>query len=272
VPELPEVEIWRRRIWPTLSAATVTDVRGSPGPPLAPGLSISNLRGALIGRECVRVDRRGKRLALRFTETERALVIQLGMTGRFHVESSHGPEFRFERLRLELSHGAALVYADARRIGRLSWVAHGEAFQALGPDALATEPDEWSKRFTESRSPIKVALLDQERIAGVGNIYACEGLHAAGIHPQRPARTLTPAEWTHLALAIQASMQQTLSRDGEGSLLYLSANETKVNPFVVYGRAGEPCPTCAVTICRDILGGRGTFFCPACQPEAAAVA
>ncbi len=220
----------------------------------------------------MRVDRRGKRLALQFTEAERTLVIQLGMTGRFHVESSHGPEVRFERLRLELSHGAALVYADARRIGRLSWVPHGEAFQGLGADALATESDEWSKRFTESRSPIKVALLDQERVAGVGNIYACEGLHAAGIHPKRAARTLTPAEWTHLARAIQASMQQTLSRDGAGSLLYLSAKETNVNPFVVYGRAGEPCPTCGVTICRDILGGRGTFFCPACQPEAGTVA
>ena len=272
MPELPEVEIWRRRIWPTLSTATVINVRGSSGPPLVPGLSISDLRGVLIGRQCVRVDRRGKRLALQFTEAEGTLVIQLGMTGRFHVESSDGPEVRFERLRLELSHGAALVYADARRIGRLSWVPHGEAFQGLGADALATEPDKWSKRFTESRSPIKVALLDQERVAGVGNIYACEGLHAAGIHPKRAARTLTPAEWTHLARAIQASMQQTLSRDGAGSLLYLSAKETNVNPFVVYGRAGEPCPTCGVTICRDILGGRGTFFCPACQPEAGTVA
>jgi len=272
MPELPEVEIWRRHIAPFLVDVTLTAVHVHAGAPLGPPLSAPELKSALVGHLCADVERHGKRLALRFRGLDKALVIQLGMTGRFHVEQQQSPPQPFERVRLDLDSGYAVVYADARRLGRLSWVPHADAFRSLGPDALATDPCAWAAYFAECRGPVKAVLLDQQRISGVGNIYASEGLYAARVHPRRGARTLSTAEWAAVAQGIQASMRQTLSRDGAGPLRYISANETRVNPFFVYGRAGEPCPTCGATFDREVLGGRGTFFCPVCQVSPSASA
>jgi len=265
MPELPEVEIWRRRIAPVLVDATIQGIEVEAGAPLAPPLSAPALQSAVVGQRCVEVLRHGKQLALRLRGLKNVLVLQLGMTGRFHLVQADSPAQPYERLRLNLESGCSVVFADARRLGRVSWIRHTDTFRALGPDALATRPDAWAACFADCRSPIKTALLDQRRLAGVGNIYASEGLHAAGVHPRWVARALSADRWAAIARGIQASMRETLSRDGTGPLRYISANETRVNPFVVYGRAGEPCPKCETALDRELLGGRSTFFCPACQ-------
>jgi formamidopyrimidine-DNA glycosylase len=148
---------------------------------------------------------------------------------------------------------------------------------ALGPDPLRDGIDaaRLHARLARVRLPIKVALLDQTVLAGVGNIQATEACFRARLDPRRPASSLTRAEVGRLARAILASIEYTLARfagagadAGDGDIEYVEENR-KANPFKVYGRAGEPCPRCGGTIRRIVQGQRSTFFCPACLPPPA---
>jgi formamidopyrimidine-DNA glycosylase len=115
---------------------------------------------------------------------------------------------------------------------------------------------------------VKAALLDQRRLAGVGNIQAIEALWDAGVHPASPADALDPAAWQRLATAIPRTLHRTLALAGDGEMVYLSQDASQ-NPFRVYGKAAAPCPRCAAAIVREKLLGRSTFLCPTCQPLAA---
>ena len=265
MPELPEVEIWRRRLAEGLEGHGVLSVRALPGAPLV-DVDPSALHASSVGRRCERIERHGKQLRMVFTGSPVEWRVQLGMTGRFDFVPGESPNVRFERIRWLLDSGRAVVYADARRIGRVSLHPLGTGFPGLGPDALALSlANAWSARFEDCTRAVKTALLDQARVAGVGNIYACEGLHTARVHPELPANSLSLDTWANLSTAIRTAMQRTLEREGEAEVRYLSSRETRENPFRIYGRHGLPCPDCGQAIERIVQGGRSTWLCGRCQ-------
>jgi len=169
---------------------------------------------------------------------------------------------------------ASLWFWDRRGLGTVRYYAPGE-FDALlagklGPDALAMTPADWTARLARTARPVKVALLDQTLVAGIGNLYASEILHLARIHPARPANSLTPKEIARLAEASSAILAEAIAHEGStlGDGTYrnaLAQNGSYQNSHRVYARAGHPCPTCRAPISRSVQSQRSTFFCPACQ-------
>jgi formamidopyrimidine-DNA glycosylase len=277
MPELPEVEIAARNLrrWSAgrrvrAAEADATRVMRPAGPrALAP----------LVGARVQAVDRTGKHLLVTFARGERRIGLwsHLGMTGKWQRCARGAPPPRFSRARLALEDGAVLHYCDMRLFGRLRVVpgarfADEPELAALGPDPLRDGVDaaKLAARLSRVRLPIKVALLDQAVLAGVGNIQATEACFRARLDPRRPASSLTRAELGRLARAILASIRYTLARfadegadAGDGAIVYVE-EDRKANPFKVYGRAGEPCPRRNGTIRRIVQAGRSTFFCEAC--------
>jgi len=201
----------------------------------------------------------------------------LGMTGKWLRRAPGVSPPRFSHARLTLDDGAVLHYCDMRRFGRLRLVPGADfaaipTLAALGPDPLRDGVDvtKLQARLERVRLPIKVALLDQTVLAGVGNIQASEACFRARLDPRRVASSLTRAELGRLARAIVASIRYTLARfakdgadAGDGEIVYVE-EDRKSNPFKVYGRAGAPCPRCGSTIKRIVQAQRSTFFCAAC--------
>lgn len=267
MPELPEVEIARRNLERWLEEAPVTAAeadrtrifRG------ANRQAFLRLRGRLAFAE-----RRGKTLLLGF-EQNQGLLSHLGMTGKW-VRRPEGQREPYSRARLRLADGSVLHYRDPRLFGRIK-PAPADALLSLpevtqlGPDPLLETVDglRLAGCFGKSRTPLKVALLDQRRLAGLGNIHAAEALWRAKLSPLRPVSSLKPQEWRRLATAIRAVIRFALQREDDEDIAYVEEPGTP-NPFRVYGRAGKPCLRCRTTIRSVPQAGRTTYFCPRCQP------
>jgi formamidopyrimidine-DNA glycosylase len=174
--------------------------------------------------------------------------------------------------RLVLDDGSALHYVDPRLFGQLVLV-HGGAvselpvIRALGPDALVDGVDAVRLHAVLGRSarPVKVALLDQSVLAGIGNIYATEALFHAGIHPSRPSKSLTRDEANRLAVELRAVIELAIAGMVGDEIAYLSQGRGAENRFVIYDRAGSPCPRCGRVLDKRTIGGRTSAFCPGCQ-------
>jgi len=283
MPELPEVEVAARNLRRWAVGRRVRAVE--PGPSAAVVLRPAGPRalGALGGARVTGVERVGKNLLVSLARGRAGAPVglwsHLGMTGKWLHRKRADPAPRFSRVRFVLDDGCALHYADMRLFGRLR-VVPGARFgevpdlAALGPDPLRDGVDarRLRARLAKLRVPIKVALLDQGLLAGVGNIQASEACHRARIDPRRPASSLAPVEVGRLARAIVASIRYTLARfEEEGvasdraDIAYVEEPRTP-NPFLVYGRAGERCPRRdGGVIQRVVQAGRATFFCPKCQ-------
>ena len=227
----------------------------------------------LVGATYRDSERRGKNLVARLTRgrDEIGLRVHLGMTGKLLRRTRKDEVPRFTRATFLLSGGVNVHYADMRLFGQLETGPHEElradAFADLGPDPFADTLDAavLKERFAKTSSPIKVAMMDQSRIAGVGNIYASESLWRAKISPLRPANSLTAAERGRLAKTIVQVMERTLAEeDGPGDIEYVEEPGSE-NPFRMYGRAGERCPRGKQRIVRMVQGGRSTFWCKGCQ-------
>jgi formamidopyrimidine-DNA glycosylase len=281
MPELPEVEVARRNLrrWTRgrrvrAVESTATSIVGREGRRALPKLA---------GARFVDVERVGKHLMLTLAQGRQRVGLwsHLGMTGKWLRRSPGLDAPRFSHVRLTLDDGRTLHYCDMRRFGRLR-VVPGARFEdepriaALGPDPLREGVDaaRLHARLERVRLPIKVALLDQTILAGVGNIQSIESCWWARLDPRRPARSLSRAEVARLARAIQASIDFTLAQfdlegadKGDGEIVYVE-EDRDANPFKVYGRAGAPCPRRDGTIQRIVQAGRSTFFCPACQRRA----
>lgn len=193
----------------------------------------------------------------------RGLLIHLGMTGAWGL----GEEPRFGRLGMRFDTDW-LWFRDMRRFGCVIPCPTPEIparlTQGHGPDGLLTPPDGpgLAKRF-QTRKPIKVALLDQERISGIGNIHAVEALFRIGLDPATPARDLSEDQWSALARALPEQLAQAIAlQDGE-DFTYIT--EGGPNVFSVYGREGEACSRCGDEISKTAHAGRATFWCPGCQ-------
>lgn len=275
VPELPEVETMRRAV-AGVAGSRVTAVTCPPCEKRAlriePGLP--ELRRRMAGRTVREVARAGKRVVLVLDSQDR-LVIEPRMTGL--VLLADPPTHEHLRLVIELAGGPAreLLYWDRRGLGVVSLLGPAE-FEArcgaarLGPDALGIGADVLRERLSPSARPIKVALLDQSALAGVGNIYASEALHLARLHPLRPCAGLGKPEWTRLAAALNQVLEAAVLAEGSdlGDGTYRSALEGAgfQSQHRVYGRERERCPTCKRgAIRRVVLAQRATFFCAVCQ-------
>jgi len=283
VPELPEVENIALGLRPVLVGKRVACVWI--GTPLV-------IRGPyrrrwrafvveLTGRRITSVTRRAKRLILT-AEGNMALVFQLGMTGKFLLANPGKGRAavvpKHTRLILSFSDGTDLLFVDPRRFGRV-WclrdldpeapdaVMQAAGLTPLGPEALELKPKAFAALLQTNR-PIKSLLLDQSRIAGLGNIYADESLWAACIHPARAGSSLTTAEATVLLRETQKVLRRAIRAGGttfsDFRNVYGDMGRFR-NRLKVYGRQGEPCPRCGTTIRYLRASGRGTHICPRCQ-------
>jgi len=235
------------------------------------------------GRRVERVTRRAKRLILT-VEGGLALVFQLGMTGKFLLANPEdgvaAATRKHTRLILSFRGGTELVFVDPRRFGRV-WCLrdldsdHPDAgmeaagLTPLGPEALAMRPQDLAETLRAAR-PVKSLLLDQSRIAGLGNIYADESLWAAGIYPARPCSSLTAVEAADLLRAIKSVLGRAI-RAGGTTFSDFRNPYGEMGRFrrclKVYGRQGQPCKCCGATIDRLVIAGRGTHICPRCQAK-----
>jgi formamidopyrimidine-DNA glycosylase len=271
MPELPEVEIERRWLERWCAGHTIVDVLARPGTPLR-GIAPKALVAGLVGQRVRAIRRHGKQL---FFELERGgeqqtLLAHLGMTGHWLKEAEWGPSE--VRLTLGLDDGVRVSFVDPRRFGRIRLLSPARArthkeVASLGPDAYvaAHTPGAFFEALGRSRASIKIALLDQHRVAGVGNIYASEALWRARIHPATPAIKLGKARLARLAAGVADAMDETL-RVEEGGVRYVNADPDAVDRFRVYDHAGELCPRCRrAKIRRIVQGARSTYYCPRCQ-------
>ena len=271
MPELPEAETIARDLEPRLAGARIRDVAvhhhdvidGDP----------ADFADALRDRAFAGAGRRGKNVILRLEDGAR-LVVNLGMTGRLVLsDAPRAAELAHVAVAFGLHDGRTLFYDDTRRFGLL---------RLYGPDAWRTRDAELgleplSPDFTgdalwaltrRSRTPVRNFLLDQRRVAGVGNIYALEALFRAGVRPTRRANRVTRAEAHRLRDALVDVLQAAIAHRGTTFSDYRdAAGETGAfQPLLqVYGREGRPCPVCDAPIKRKVLTNRGAFYCPACQ-------
>jgi formamidopyrimidine-DNA glycosylase len=298
MPELPEVEVAARNLRRWATGRRVRAVRADPRAarifrPAAPR-ALAVLAGARFGS----VQRRGKNLLVTLMKAKGGAVgvwSHLGMTGKWLHRRGRDAAPRFARVRIDLDDGASLHYADLRMFGRFRLVpdARFDALPdiaALGPDPLNDGIDTaWlAARLARTRLPIKVAILDQTLLPGIGNIQASEGLFRAGIDPRRAARSLSRAEIARLGVGLLESIRYTLKTfkqsgaDGADADIDYVEERKIPNPFLVYGRAGERCPRRVRgkrgkrgrrgkkggdggKIVRIVQAQRATFFCPRCQ-------
>jgi len=273
MPELPEVETIRRQLAPLVEGRTlvrleILDPRWSR--PLAP----QKLTDAIEGRRIERLGRRGKYLVWSLAGDVH-LAQHLRMTGAVLCEPRPDPPH--VRVRLELRPKRRLVIVDPRRFGTGELLLGGDALEAFFAARLGVGP--FDEGFTPEHlralargrvAPIKALLLDQRRIAGVGNIYADEALFRAGVHPLRPAGRLSREQYARLRETVIAVLREGI--DARGATIDDFRHVDGVrgsfqDRFLVHRRAGEPCPRCGRTIVKMVVAGRGTYVCEACQPR-----
>jgi len=270
MPELPEVETTRRGIVPLVEGRTITGVVVREHRlrwPVTRGLAKK-----LVGQKIHRVTRRAKYLL--FSLDQGALIVHLGMSGRLWVVDANQVAIKHDHVDLLLDNGTVLRFHDPRRFGAILWTTvdpeSHTLLQHLGPEPLGEE-------FTASylyqkcrgrKRRIRDVLLDSHVVAGIGNIYANEALHLAGIDPRRAAGRISGPRIERLVSAIVEVLNAAIQaggttlrdyRGGDGRPGYFQQT------LAVYGRAGQPCPHCGGAVVSQHLGGRSLFFCRHCQ-------
>lgn len=278
MPELPEVETIVRQLASVLPGRLISSVDVRREDLLRE--DAASFASTVAGSRIRSVGRRGKNLVIGLaTDTKpMVLLVNLGMTGRMLVQPASEAVAHPSHLGLAfyLSPPGVLFYADARRFGRLVLLSSGEWQQEsrrLGIEPLepGLSPNRLHRLLSASRAPIRSWLLDQTKLAGIGNIYAAEALFRARIHPAREARSLSRGEAAALLTAIRSVLRGAIRSRGTTLRDYrtTTGGEGGFKPSLkVYGREGEPCPRCKARIRRLVLANRSAFFCPSCQREA----
>jgi len=274
MPELPEVETIRRDLEPDLTGRTITGIEVHHDDIVLAPHDPRSFRRRLEARKITRVGRRAKYL-LFYLDDGSVLQTQLRMSGRFALgtELPDPGEFRHIAARLHLDDGRTLFYDDMRRLGGLRLL-EGREWEAeearLGPEPLEASyrAADLARVLAVTRAPVKNLLMDQRRVAGVGNIYASEALFRAGVDPRRAGRELTAREVKRLHRSVREVLREALDQAGTSFQNYRAVNGRSGEfqfSLRVYGRAGEPCRTCRQPIERIVQAGRSTFYCPSCQ-------
>lgn len=271
MPELPEVETIRLTLLPKLVGKRIVTGEFLYGKMLL-GITVEEFLDRVSSKKINDLKRRGKYLLIELAEGL-IIGIHLRMTGQLSVEEADSPLAKATYFKLLLDNGMELRFRDQRKFGKVFLFEKGDPPSSLlkiGPEPLSPEftASVLKTRFRRRNLAVKKALLNQEIIAGIGNIYADEALFVAGIHPARPVNSLTEAESDALYLAIRQVLGEGIEsrgttfrdyRDGEGR------PGSYQNQLRVYGQKGKPCPNCGGMIVKMSYGGRGTHFCPLCQ-------
>lgn len=280
MPELPEVEVLVRHLHPVLVGRTVRGVQVS-RPKVAAPTPVEVLQQALKGSSFTNITRRGKYLLFECRGRGRCVKVvgHLGMTGRMYLQPAGSPLPKHASVVLNCG-AEHFVFEDTRYFGRFTLDPGG--LTNLGPEPLSSEftAEYFSRALARSSQQIKIKLLDQHVVAGLGNIYASEALFLAGVSPAVPARGLTGHEIRSLWRAIRRVLRDAIARGStvpldfpgagrrDGLFYYGSTNSTPAGyeeRLAVYDREGSPCPNCGTTIKRFVQAARSTFFCPKCQ-------
>jgi len=274
MPELPEVETIRRQLEKAVVGKKIlaTEVLSSK----RLNVTAAALRKGTVGAKISAVRRRAKLLIVDLTNG-RTIAIHLKMTGRVLIKSKNSPPAKHTFVIFRLSGGIQVMWEDYRRFGFLKLFTASEldaclAAQKYGPEPLApsfTEPAMVACLLKKPRAKIKQLLMDQNCIAGIGNIYAAEALWFARVRPDRPAGKLTEKEYAELWSGVRKVMSESIKNRGTSADAYVDVEGeqgTNVKNLKVYGREGEPCLRRDGGIIKKTkLAGRGTFWCPVCQ-------
>ncbi len=276
MPELPEVETVVRGLRPRVRGQRIErlEVRQ----PLVVRSPLAAFRRALRGARIEGVTRRGKYILLRLdasglNQQPHYWIVHLGMTGRFYACKPEAERLKHTHVLARLSSGEELRYVDPRRFGKTLALRESELaeyFTGYGAEPLRVSFERFVSLFAGRRAPVKNLLLNQSLLRGVGNIYANEALFLAGLHPARPAGTLTQAELRGLHHALRQVLREAIAEQGTTVSDYRTAEDLPgeyQNHLRVYEREGEPCLRCGTPIRRLVLGGRSAHYCPQCQPR-----
>jgi formamidopyrimidine-DNA glycosylase len=281
MPELPEVETVKNGLAPVMAGAVIGDIilrRKDLRIPFP-----KNLSAMAKGQIITRLTRRAKYILIHLSN-HKIMVLHLGMSGQIKI-IEHPKAYKpaaHDHMMIVLKNAPMIVFHDPRRFG-LVYCLEGDddlqthpAFATLGPEPLSNDfnaPAFWSV-LKGLKAPIKHVLLDQRRIAGIGNIYASEALFYAHIHPQRAAGTLSQGEVENLVRAIRRVLEKAIAAGGSTLRDYKKADGTLgyfQHQFAVYGKEGEACQSCPIggkkksVIQKIVQSGRATYFCPRCQ-------
>jgi formamidopyrimidine-DNA glycosylase len=283
MPELPEVETVARGVDKRVRGDRITDVWFSSLPQTfknPPQVQAMGLRD----RQVLSVHRTGKHIVFELgrqdvgarrqksaeDEVAAQWIVHLGMTGRLLVTTPEAEVEKHTHARVSLASGSELRFVDPRRFGRLEFrdLAKGGGFAAPGEEPLAIGMEEFAGLFRGRKLAIKAALLNQNLLAGVGNIYADESLYRAGIRPRRAAGRLKREELEGLRKSLREVLRAAIRLGGSSVSDYVDADGKRgffQLEHYVYQRTGEPCRRCGTEIKRIVVGGRSTHFCPKCQ-------
>jgi formamidopyrimidine-DNA glycosylase len=273
MPELPEVETVKRTLQPRLTGLTITGVQLSlpkivktPGP--------EEFKKIIINKKILKIDRRGKYLLLALSGGY-TLAVHLRMTGRLVYVADALPPTKYTHAVFHLDNGGRLIFADMRQFGGMWLVLTSSLGSLSGYKDLGIEPlDECftmgflKKELCRRRTRIKSLLLNQTFIAGLGNIYADEVLHRAGINPERPAETLTSRETARLHRAVVDVLREGIDNRGTTVRDYIDGDGragSYQELLRVYKQEGKPCQNCGQIITKKKVGGRSSHYCPSCQ-------
>jgi formamidopyrimidine-DNA glycosylase len=267
MPELPEVETTVRGLARVLQGRRIERVEAR-RPDLRRALP-NDLGQRLTGARVTGLRRRAK-YGIIDTDRGDTLVFHLGMSGHWRIDPSEIG--KHDHFLIETGEGRRLALNDARRFGSLDLVRTDELeewppFKALGPEPLDLDARALKKRLSGRTAAIKLLLLDQRIVAGLGNIYVCEALYRAGIHPKRPGGSISLERLKRLVPAIHDVLAEAIAAGGSSLRDFASPNGELgyfSKSFSVYDREGQPC-ACGGTVKRIVQGGRSTFYCPKCQ-------
>ena len=275
MPELPEVETIKRVLEPQIKGLSIQkviavrpEVIGYPtGAEFCSRLTKQSVSG---------MARRGKFLIVLLDGGDR-LIIHLRMTGCLVLAPADYPQEKHTHVIIEMKDGSQLRFSDTRRFGRIWLLGDDETDTYSGVEKLGKEPfdADFSAEYLSAclgkrKKTIKECLMEQCVIAGIGNIYSDEILFAAGIYPARPANHLSGQEWTRLAEVIPRKLSFFIEKNNLTPEEYLESKgqNYRNTPFLqVYGKEGQSCPICGAALCRMVIGGRSSTFCPHCQKE-----
>ncbi|MCG9575959.1 bifunctional DNA-formamidopyrimidine glycosylase/DNA-(apurinic or apyrimidinic site) lyase [Vibrio tubiashii] len=267
MPELPEVEVSRMGISPHLIGQTVAKLTfRTPKLRWDIPAELKKMEGQVIRG----ITRRAKYLLI---ETDAgSAIVHLGMSGSLRVLDAEISPTKHDHVDLKLANGKVLRYNDPRRFGAWLWTEDGthSALGSMGPEPLTPEfnADYIAEKAANKRVAVKQFVMDNKVVVGVGNIYANESLFSSGIHPTRPAGKLTVKEWELLVKEIKRVLDTAIKQGGT-TLKDFAQADGKPGYFAqelqVYGKSGEPCPTCGELIEEQKIGQRNTFFCNQCQ-------
>ncbi|WP_119396283.1 bifunctional DNA-formamidopyrimidine glycosylase/DNA-(apurinic or apyrimidinic site) lyase [Salinibius halmophilus] len=272
MPELPEVETTKRGIAPHVEGQTIASLRVH-NPNLrwpVPGELAELANGAVIGQ----LQRRAKYLLMP-VGTDYVLLWHLGMSGSLRIVTPATPLRKHDHIELELANGTLLRYHDPRRFGALLYAKQGETnkhvlLEHLGPEPLsdAFNVAHMITRAANKKQPIKTFIMDNANVVGVGNIYACESLFKAGIHPNTPAGRVSQQRWIKLVEAIKTTLAAAIEQGGTTLRDFVGGDGEPgyfAQQLFVYGRNGEPCRVCETPVKLLKMSGRATCYCGKCQ-------